>query len=86
MNTRYIPPEATTAGQRRKGQRLTLVGAVLFGCGVVGTLLATVLKVVWLGVLGGPIGLLSGLAVFIVAVCFIYGFKLLQSARSAAGA
>jgi len=85
MTNAYTPPETEAIEKRRGGQKLTLAGAVLFGAGVIGIVLATVLKVVWLGILGGPIGAISWLALIIGAVCFVSGFSMIRSARGLGG-
>jgi hypothetical protein len=45
-------------------------------------LLSFVLKVVWLGVLGAPIGFLSTLAVVVGAICLAAGYSQVRSARN----
>ena len=52
----YVPPELANARKRAQGQKLFVWGAIAAGVGCVGALLSVVLKVVWLGILGGPIG------------------------------
>jgi len=82
MANAYTSPETANVEKRRNGQKLTLVGAVLAGGGVIGIVLATVLKITWiLGFLGGAIGGLSWLALIVGAGCFYYGFTLIKSAR-----
>lgn len=82
MANAYIPPETINAEKRRFGQKATVAGAVLAGFGVLGIVLATILKVVWLGILGGPIGGLSWLALFIGAGLFVYGYLQIKSAHA----
>ncbi len=81
MASLYTPPEGIAARDRANGQKLTLAGAVLVIAGAVGLLLSAVLKVVWLGILGGPIGFLSGMAVVIGVVAFIVGFNMIKNAH-----
>jgi hypothetical protein len=82
MANAYTSPEATNAQKRRWGQKLTLAGVVLAGFGVLGIVLATVLKITWiLGFLGGAIGGLSWLAVLGGAGLFVYGFLQIKEAR-----
>ena len=65
----YTPPEATNARKEAQGRQLTLFGAALVGLGGIGIILSSVLKAVWLGILGGPIGALSWLALLAKAYC-----------------
>ena len=82
MANAYTSPEAVSVEKRRMGQKLTLIGAVLAGGGIVGIVLATVLKITWiLSFLGGAIGGLSWLALIVGAGLFYYGFTLIKSAR-----
>ena len=82
MANAYTSPEAVSVEKRRMGQKLTLIGAVLAGGGIVGIVLATVLKITWiLGFLGGAIGGLSWLTLIVGAGLFYYGFTLINSAR-----
>ena len=81
MANAYTPPETINAEKRRFGQKATVAGAVLAGFGALGILLATILKVVWLGILGGPIGALSWLALIVGAALFVYGFLQIKSAH-----
>jgi hypothetical protein len=81
MASAYVPPETISTEKRRLGQKATVAGAVLAGLGVIGIGLSTILKVVWLGILGGPIGALSWLALIIGAGLFIYGFLQIKAAR-----
>lgn len=81
MASLYTPPEGLAARDRVNGQKLTLAGAVLVIAGAIGLVLSAVLKVVWLGLLGGPIGFLSGVAVVVGVVCFIAGFNMIKNAR-----
>ena len=78
----YVPPELANARKRAQGQKLFVWGAIAAGVGCVGALLSVVLKVVWLGILGGPIGALSGLALFVGVVCLAVGFTQIRAARS----
>ncbi|MBI1358754.1 MAG: hypothetical protein GC155_00545 [Alphaproteobacteria bacterium] len=77
----YAPPELDAARKRASGQKLFVFGVIAAGIGCVGTLLSVVLKVVWLGILGGPIGALSGLALLAGIVCMAIGFFQIKSAR-----
>ena len=77
----YTPPEGVAAKDRALGKQLTLAGAVLFIAGAVGTVLSVILKVVWLGILGGPIGFLSGLALVAGLAAFYYGYTKIKGAR-----
>jgi hypothetical protein len=82
MANAYTSPEAANVEKRRWGQKLTLAGAVLAGAGVLGIILAVVLKITWiLGFLGGAIGGLSWLAVIVGVGLFLYGFLQIKSAR-----
>ena len=81
MANAYVPPESISAEKRRLGQKATVAGAVLAGLGVIGIGLSTILKVVWLGILGGPIGALSWLALIIGVAVFVYGFLQIKAAR-----
>ena len=82
MANAYTSPEAANVEKRRWGQKLTLAGAVLAGAGVLGIILAVVLKITWiLGFLGGAIGGLSWLAVIAGVGLFLYGFLQIKSAR-----
>ena len=78
----YTPPEAINARKEAQGRQMTLVGAVLTGLGGIGILLSTVLKAVWLGILGGPIGALSWLSLLIGVGVFWWGFTTIRDARS----
>jgi hypothetical protein len=77
----YIPPELANARKRAQGQKLFMFGAIVAALGCVGTLLSVILKVVWLGILGGPIGALSGLALIVGLVCLAVGFSQVKAAR-----
>jgi hypothetical protein len=82
MANAYTSPEAANVEKRRWGQKLTLAGAVIAGFGVLGILLAVVLKITWiLGFLGGAIGGLSWLAVLVGGGLFVYGFLQIKSAH-----
>ena len=78
----YTPPEATNARKEAQGRQMTLIGAVLVGFGGIGIMLSTVLKAVWLGILGGPVGALSWLALLIGAGVFGWGFTMIRDARA----
>jgi hypothetical protein len=78
----YTPPEAVNARKEAQGRQMTLVGAVLVGFGGIGIILSTILKVVWLGILGGPIGGLSWLALLVGAGVFWWGFTAIRDARA----
>jgi hypothetical protein len=78
----YTPPETTNARKEAQGRQMTLAGAVLVGLGGIGIILSTVLKAVWLGILGGPIGALSWLALLGGAGVFWWGFTTIRDARS----
>lgn len=82
MANAYTPPEAEAVQKRRDGKKLTLAGAVLLGAGAIGVLLSAVLNVVWLGVLGEPIGALSWLALIAGGVCLWLGYAKIKSARA----
>jgi hypothetical protein len=82
MANAYTPPETINAEQRRWGQKLVLAGVVLAGAGVIGIVLAIVLKITWiLGFLGGAVGGLSWLALLIGAGLFVYGFLQIKAAH-----
>ena len=78
----YVPPELANARKRAQGQRLFVFGAIAAGLGCIGALLSVILKVVWLGILGAPIGALSGLALLVGLVCLAVGFTQIKAARS----
>jgi hypothetical protein len=78
----YVPPELANARKRAQGQKLVVFGVIVAALGCVGTLLSVVLKVVWLGILGGPIGALSGLALLAGIICLAVGFTQVKAARS----
>jgi hypothetical protein len=82
MANAYTSPEAANVEKRRLGQKLTLAGAVIAGFGILGIVLATVLKITWiLGFIGGPIGGLAWLAVLVGGGLFVYGFLQIKTAR-----
>jgi hypothetical protein len=82
MANAYTSPEAANVEKRRWGQKLTLAGAVIAGFGVLGILLAVVLKITWiLGFLGGAIGGIAWLAVLVGGGLFVYGFLQIKSAH-----
>jgi hypothetical protein len=81
----YTPSEGTAARERALGQQMTTIGAILFVVGAIGTVLATLLKVVWLGILGAPIGFLSWIAVIAGIVSFVIGFNKIKAARRFGG-
>jgi hypothetical protein len=78
----YTPPEAVNARKEAQGRQMTVIGAVLMGLGVIGIVLSTVLKAVWLGILGGPIGGLSWLALLVGGGVFWWGFSSIRDARA----
>ncbi len=78
----YTPPEATNARKEAQGRQMTLLGAVLVILGGVGIILSTILKVVWLGILGGPLGGLSWLALLVGGGVFWWGFSTIRDARA----
>ena len=47
-----------------------------------GVVLSTILKAVWLGILGGPIGALAWLALLVGAGVFWWGFTTIRDARA----
>ncbi len=81
MTGTYTPPESHLAQKRQNGEKLTTLGVMLAAAGAVGIVFSTILKVVWLGIFGGPIGALSWLAVFAGIGCFVTGFLMIKSAR-----
>jgi hypothetical protein len=81
MRSAYTSPDMVAGRKRALGKKLMPIGAVAMGAGVVGVVLANVLKAVWLGLLGGPIGALSWLALIGGAAAFWYGYAQVQSAR-----
>ena len=82
MANAYTSPEAAIVEKRRWGQKLTLAGAVIAGFGILGIVLATVLKITWvLGFLGGPLGGVAWLAVLVGGGLFVYGFLQIKSAH-----
>lgn len=78
----YTPPEAENARKEAQGRQMTLIGAVLVGFGGIGIILSVVLKAVWLGILGGPIGGLSWLALLVGGGVFWWGFTTIRDARA----
>ncbi len=78
----YTPPEATNARKEAQGRQMTLLGAVLVILGGVGIILSTILKVVWLGILGGPLGALAWLALLVGGGVFWWGFSTIRDARA----
>ncbi len=85
MTARYVPGDLKAVQKDRIGRKLVVFGVIAFGAGVIGAVLATVLKVVWLGILGGPIGSLSWLAVAGGGACAVAGFLMVKSARETRG-
>jgi hypothetical protein len=82
MANAYTSPEAANVAKRRSGRKLTTAGAVLAGAGLLGLILAVVLKITWiLGFLGGAIGGLSWLALIVGAGLFVYGYVQIRSAH-----
>lgn len=82
MASYYTPPEGVSARKRAMGKKLTAAGVTLVGFGILGIILATVLKITWiLGFIGGPIGGLAWLAVLVGAGLFVYGFLQIREAR-----
>ena len=82
MANAYTSPETANVAKRRMGQKLTLAGAVIAGFGILGIVLATVLKITWiLGFIGGPLGGLAWLAVLAGGGLFVYGFLQIKSAH-----
>jgi hypothetical protein len=78
----YIPPEAINARKEAQGRQMTLLGAVLVILGGIGIILSTVLKAVWLGILGGPLGALAWLALLVGGGVFWWGFTTIRDARA----
>jgi hypothetical protein len=78
----YTPPEAINARKEAQGRQMTLLGAVLVILGGVGIILSTILKVVWLGILGGPLGGLAWLALLVGGGVFWWGFTTIRGARA----
>lgn len=78
----YTPPEAINARKEAQGRQMTLLGAVLVILGGVGIILSTILKVVWLGILGGPLGGLAWLALLVGGGVFWWGFSTIRDARA----
>lgn len=78
----YTPPEATNARKEAQGRQMTLLGAVLVILGGIGIILSTILKVVWLGILGGPLGGLAWLALLVGGGVFWWGFSTIRDARA----
>lgn len=78
----YTPPEAINARKEAQGRQMTLLGAVLVGLGGIGIIFATILKAVWLGILGGPIGGLAWLSLLVGAGVFWWGFSTIRDARA----
>jgi hypothetical protein len=78
----YTPPEAINARKEAQGRQMTLLGAVLVILGGVGIILSTILKVIWLGILGGPLGGLAWLALLVGGGVFWWGFTTIRDARA----
>lgn len=78
----YTPPEAINARREAQGRQMTLLGAVLVILGGIGIILSTILKVVWLGILGGPLGGLAWLALLVGGGVFWWGFTTIRDARA----
>jgi hypothetical protein len=78
----YTPPEAINARKEAQGRQMTLLGAVLVILGGIGIILSTVLKAVWLGILGGPLGALAWLALLVGGGVFWWGFTTIRDARA----
>ncbi|MEQ1781922.1 MAG: hypothetical protein ABMA14_11225 [Hyphomonadaceae bacterium] len=78
----YTPPEAINARKEAQGRQMTLLGAVLVILGGIGIILSTILKVVWLGILGGPLGGLAWLALLVGGGVFWWGFTTIRDARA----
>jgi hypothetical protein len=78
----YTPPEAINARKEAQGRQMTLLGAVLVILGGIGIILSTILKVVWLGILGGPLGGLAWLALLVGGGVFWWGFSTIRDARA----
>lgn len=78
----YTPPEAINARKEAQGRQLTLLGAVLVILGGIGIILSTILKVVWLGILGGPLGGIAWLALLVGGGVFWWGFTTIRDARA----
>jgi hypothetical protein len=83
MTHAYSSPEMEAVRKRREGKKLAAAGVVLLGAGAIGVVLSTVLNVVWLGVLGEPIGALSWLALIAGGACLWLGYSKIRSARQA---
>jgi vacuolar-type H+-ATPase subunit I/STV1 len=81
MANAYTSPEAANVEKRRAGEKLTTFGVILGAGGLIGIIVSTILKVVWLGILGGPIAGLSWLALIVGVVLFIVGFNQIKAAR-----
>jgi vacuolar-type H+-ATPase subunit I/STV1 len=81
MANAYTSPEAANVEKRRTGEKLTTFGVILGAAGLIGIVVSTVLKAVWLGILGGPIAGLSWLALIVGVVLFIVGFNQIKAAR-----
>ena len=78
----YTPPEAINARKEAQGRQMTLLGAVLVILSGIGIILSTVLKAVWLGILGGPLGALAWLALLVGGGVFWWGFTTIRDARA----
>ena len=81
MANAYTSPEAANVEKRRNGEKLTTAGVIAAGAGIVGIVLSMILKVIWLGILGGPIAGLSWLALIAGVVLFVVGFNQIKAAR-----
>lgn len=81
MASYYTPPEGIAAQKRADGKKLTTFGAMAAMAGVAGIILGAVLKVLFLGFIGGPLASLGWLAVIVGGAAFAYGYIQIKSAH-----
>ena len=81
MASYYTPPEAEIAQTRAQAKKLTTLGATIGGLGVLGIGISVILNVLFLGILGGPLGSLSWLAAIVGGGIFVYGYLQMKSAH-----
>jgi hypothetical protein len=81
MRSAYTSPDAEAGRKRSLGHKLMPLGAIAMGAGVVGVVISSVLKAVWLGILGGPISFVSWIALLGGAAALWYGFSQVKASR-----
>jgi hypothetical protein len=79
MANAYTPPEGAAAQKRAEAKKLTTAGVIVGGLGLAGIVVSTVLNLLFLGIIGGPLGSLSWLAVLGGGGLFVYGYLQMKS-------